>query len=99
MEIELSEIGQRYLSHVQDDPMIWQKSSDDIDDVIAQTEAMVRRRNIENGAGEGVVVDSMTNRIVACFGMEMPTDEIEEAHIVDVVTRWIDGELMPLHPE
>lgn len=91
MEMELIEIGQRYLSHVEDEPMVWQKSSDDVDELIMCTEALVRRRNMENGAGEGVVIDTMTKRITACFGMDMPSDKIEEEHVVEVVMRWIDS--------
>ncbi|PBN41309.1 hypothetical protein [Sphingobium sp. D43FB] len=82
------EIEQRYVGHVQDEPMIWQETSDDIDDIIAQTEDMVRRRIIENGAGEGIVIDTLTNRIVACFGMHIPIDEIEENRVIEVVKLW-----------
>ena len=94
MNIERIKIGQRYVGHVEDDPIVWQKSSDDIDEMIAHTEAMVRDRNIANGAGEGVVIDTLSNRIVACFGMDMPSDEIEEARVVEVVKLSLQSHMM-----
>lgn len=90
MNIEHFEIKQRYIGHVEDAPMIWQKTSDDIIDIVTQTEAFVKRRIIENGSGVGVVIDTMENRVVSCFSMDEPSNEVEEAHIVDVVMRWID---------
>lgn len=91
MNNEFMDIERRYVGHVEDEPMVWQKSSDDLDELIVCTEALVCRRNVENGAGEGVIIDTMTKRIVACFGMDIPNDEIEEAHVVDVVMRRIDS--------
>lgn len=99
MTIEDNEKIARYISHVEDDPMVWQKTSDDLSEMLKDTKEFVGHRNNVNGAGEGVVIDTHTDRIVACFEIPMPDDPIEEKRVVEVVKRWFSGEVCSIEPE
>lgn len=63
----------RYISHVEDDPQVWQSSFATLDKAINATRALVTERMVRNGAGDGVVYDCIERRIVATC----------DAHITD----------------
>lgn len=93
------ELQHRYVSHIEDDPMVWQKTCDILNEILAETESMVVHRNKVNGAGEGLVIDMLDDRIVACFGMTMPDTEKEEKRVIGVVKRWLRGDVTSIEPE
>ncbi|VWX53928.1 hypothetical protein [Novosphingobium sp. 9U] len=55
----------RYVSHVEDDPMVWQQKFSSLEEAIDATRAVVVERMVRNGAGEGMIYDRADRRIVA----------------------------------
>ncbi|WP_141249617.1 hypothetical protein [Sphingobium sp. D43FB] len=85
MAINTEHNNKRYIGHIEDEPQIWQNYSDNKDDCIKSTGSLVDHRNKVNGAGEGVVIDTITNSIVACFEMHVPTRQEDIEFIIGVV--------------
>jgi cytosine/adenosine deaminase-related metal-dependent hydrolase len=58
----------RYISHIEDDPLISSTRHDDIGEAMQRAYDQVAYRLIENGCGDGLVFDTFTDQIVSVFG-------------------------------
>ncbi|GGN62652.1 hypothetical protein GCM10011349_46490 [Novosphingobium indicum] len=57
----------RYISHVEDDPMVFQRYFNKLQEAVDATCMLIVDRMELNGAGDGVVYDRLDRRIVACL--------------------------------
>lgn len=99
----------RYISHVEDDPMVFQRYFNKLQEAVDATCVLIADRMDRNGAGDGVVYDRVEQRIVACMegGVEngRSTTAVEINHIpapnflqhcARVVEGWASGEISSL---
>ena len=61
------ELSGRYLFHVEDQPMLWQRRFESVGEAVQGCHDTVVRRREENGSGDGFVIDTLAGRVVCVF--------------------------------
>ena len=61
------ELSGRYLCHVEDQPMLWQRRFESVGEAVQGCHDAVARRRDENGSGDGFVIDTLAGRVVCVF--------------------------------
>lgn len=57
----------RYISHIEDQPQLWQRRFENIGEAVQACHDAVVLQEIRNGCGDGLVVDTLAKRIVCVF--------------------------------
>jgi len=70
----------RYICHCEDEPMIFSECFDDIGDAMQTAHDQVASALERNGCGDGLVLDTRTDRIVAIFGSAQSAATGDENH-------------------
>lgn len=60
----------RYLGHVEDEPVLWQRQYRSMDLAEQETKACVLDRLLKNGCGDGLVLDLCSLEVLSCYHHE-----------------------------
>lgn len=65
----------RYLGHSEDEPLLWQRQFDALGEAVEQTRSRVLDRLLQNGCGDGALLDLHSLEILTCFHHAQTPDE------------------------
>jgi hypothetical protein len=80
----------RYVCYVEDEPQVWTRATDDLQQARESMKQLVDARIEANGAGSGVVVDTSDESIVETYNVAVPAGD-EAKRVVRVALGWHRG--------